>query len=708
MPLKIKLRAKALAKSNRPYDLLNSHALPVVAVDRIGELIVAGTAGRIRSLSAGVAAASSKKDLYAISTMESFSAWDLSRDMFRASDQAEAASVLDEARRSERLIKITFFPWMSSSLPANQLKAIAAPSSPTPRTGIEIASTYLAGANLQVRSAQVSSTRPLVYVEPSPSTTVEELAAIPGIRTISIAQVYQSRDDSTPQFYAPIRELEPSEVRAVDDSTPVVGVFDTGVSSNILEPWVVDRVNYDVGAELDQGHGTFVAGLIVDPLGFNNSGDDYPDDSSRIFDAQVMPGAGISEAFLHERVAEVIDSGYAEGIKVWNCSFGSRRTGIPDYGTFAQELDAISLEKGVLFVVAAGNYTSTPSRGWPPASGVEFENRISSPSESVRSLTTGARAHRGGIVSAGAPSSYTQRGPNFAAHVKPEVCHWAGDFGPDGTLSGFGVQSIVPTDHLAESVGTSFAAPVVSTIAANTWQMLELSDAVQTVRPELVKGLLIHSAAVNDSSTEASYRDYYGWGVPRGSSDILGNDPETFTTVHEVVLTPGSNWYKDPFPVPACLLTDENKFQGEVILTLSYAPPIDPAFGAEAVRYEVAGSFGSFKQNSKGVLAFNSITPGEKAPADLWEANQIAEGKWAPTKTYRARYPQGSAGGQWALRLSLTERVSNEVQREQLVYAIITFRALDQGRPVYQNGVEAVQRLGYQNREMIQTGRLRV
>lgn len=537
---------------------------------------------------------------------------------------------------------------------------------------------------------------------------MEDLAAIPGIRTISIAQIYESRVDSEPQFYAPIRELDLSEVRSADNRLPVVGVLDTGVSGDILEPRVVDRVNYDVGRQLDEGHGTFVAGLIADPHAFNDTSDDYPEDAAQIFDAQVMPGVGISEAFLQERVLEVLDSKSAEGINVWNCSFGSRRTGIPDYGTFAQELDSISVEKNVLFVVAAGNYTSAPSRGWPPASGVEFEDRISSPSESVRSLTTGARAHKGGLVGIGSPSSYTQRGPNFAAHVKPEVCHWAGDFGPDGTLAGFGVQSVVPTGHLAESVGTSFAAPVVSTIAANTWQTLELSNAVSSVRPELVKGLLIHSASVNDSSTEASHRDYYGWGVPKGSSDILGNDAETFTTVHEVVLTPGSNWYKDPFPVPACLLTDENKFQGEVILTLSYAPPIDPAFGAEAVRYEVAGSFGSFRQNKKGAFAFNSITPGEKAPADLWEANQIAEGKWAPTKTYRARYPEGAAGGQWALRLSLTERVSNEIKREQLVYAIITFRALDQGRPVYQNGIEAIQRLGYENREMIRTDRLRV
>jgi serine protease AprX len=707
MPMKIVLHPKALAKSNRPYALLESHAMPVVAVDRIGELIVAGTAGRIRSLSAAIASARSKKDRYFISTIEGFSAWEQARDIFRTNTEANATALLEAARKEGKLVKITLFPWMAATAPGNQEATITAPSSAPPTTSIEMAERYVDGTDLSVRSARFASTRPVIYVDPGASVTVEQLVGIPGVRTVSIAEDFQAGDRSTPQFYSPIRELDASEILPSNPTAPLVGVLDTGISSLILEPWVEERINYDVGIEMDPGHGTFVAGLVVDPHGMNGSGDAYPNDSARVIDAQVMPGSGISEAYLHERVAEVLSSPAAQGVKVWNCSFGSPRLGLSDYGTFAQDLDALSAEKQVLFVVAAGNYQGSPSRGWPPASGVEYADRISSPSESVRSLTVGARSLNGGMVAAGAPSSYTQRGPNFAAHVKPEVCHWAGDVSSSGMLGGFGVQSVVPSGHLAESIGTSFAAPIVSTIAANTWQTLELSGAVTQVRPELVKGLLIHSAAVADRSTESAYRDYYGWGVPTSSAEILGNDPGSFTTVHEVVLTPGTNWYKDPFPVPDCLLLDGNRFQGEVILTLSYSPPIDPAFGAESVRYDVAGSFGSFKSNSAGKVKFASITPGEKVTSELWEANQIAEGKWAPTKTYRKQYPQGSAGGQWALRLSLTERVSNEVQREQLVYAIITFRALDSGKPVYAHGVEAVNRLRYENREMVPTNRLR-
>lgn len=709
LPVKIRLHEKALAKSNRPYDLLQSHALPVEAVDRIGELVVGGTASSLRSLASTVEGASSKADRYAISTFAAIEPWSVS-DIFDVEDVESAAKVLDEALSTGRYLKITLFPWMQLHLsPEMTIEGGANNTADAIVPAItDVAQTYVRDAHISLYSAMVATSRPIIYAAATELTTVQSLSEIPGVRKVSIAEEFTAGLDSQPEFYAPIRAFASTELRERREDAPIVGVLDTGVSAGHLDPWVTDRVTYDVGADRDPGHGTFAAGLIVDARNLNDGDDSFPDDAAAIVDAQVMPGSGISEAFLHERVVEVVTNPNMRHVKVWNCSFGSRRVGTPQYGTFAQELDAISAEQGVLFVVAAGNYIDLPERGWPPASSVAFEDRISSPAEAVRALTVGARAHKGGRVAAGAPASYTQRGPNFAAHIKPEVCHWAGDVSVAGDLDGFGVQSLVPSGELAESVGTSFAAPQVSSIAANTWQILEQSGAVDDVTPELVKGLLVHSAALTDRSTEPLHRDYYGWGVPSSSSAVLGNDGGSFTTVHEVVLTPGSNWLKSPFPVPDCLITDENKFKGEVFLTISYSPPVDPAFGAEAVRYEVDGGFGSMVMSANGRLEFKSITPGERPRSELWEANQIAEGKWAPIKTYRHRYPQGKAGGDWALRLSLTERVSNEIGREQLVYAIVTFRGLEEGMPVYRNGVEAVQRLRYESKLMMPSGRIRL
>lgn len=709
LPVKITLHEKALAKSNRPYALLQSHALPVEAVDRIGELVVGATANSLLSLASTVERANSKADRYAISTLAAIDSWNV-LDIFGVSDLQAATRVVDNAREAGKYLKITLFPWMELQLaPETTIESMerAAGRSIVPIIA-DLAETYVPDAHVNLYSAMVATRRPVLFASATGSTTVESLIAIPGVRKVSIAEEFTTGLDSQPEFYSPVRAFASTELRARDDDAPVVGVLDTGVSPGHLDPWISDRVSYDVGVDRDPGHGTFAAGLIVDARNLNDGDHSFPDDAAAIVDAQVMPGSGISEALLHERVVEVVTDPNMRHVKVWNCSFGSRRVGTPEYGTFAQELDAISADHNVLFVVAAGNYDHPPERGWPPAEGVNFEDRISSPAEAVRALTVGARAHKGGRVPTGAPASYTQRGPNFAAHIKPEICHWAGDLSVTGNLDGFGVQSLVPSGELAESVGTSFAAPQVSSIAANTWQTLERSGAVDHVSPELVKGLVVHSAALADTPTEPLHRDYYGWGVPDSSSAVLGNDGGSFTTVHEVVLTPGSNWLKSPFPVPECLILDGNKFRGEVFLTIAYSPPIDPAFGAEAVRYEVDGGFGSMVMSAKGRPEFKSITPGERPQSELWEANQIAEGKWSPIKTYRHRYPQGKAGGDWALRLSLTERVSNEIGLEQLVYAIVTFRALEEGMPVYQNGLEAVQRLNYESKIMVPSSRIRL
>lgn len=705
MPVKVRLHPRALAKSNRPYALLDRSGIPVVAAERIGELIVPATAVRLRQLAAAVSSASSKADKYAISTLDSLAEWDES-DVFSANGVAEAERVVEIARTNGRLLKITFFPWVSTrDVGTAEGGRSVARGIATDGGALTLTRDDFQTANLELYSTDANPRRPVVFAQVNERTSVQSLRSVPGVRSVALAEEYDTGFDSTPQFHAPIRILDASELRTVDRASPMVGVLDSGIASSLLDPWIVDRLNYDVGADYDPGHGTFAAGLIVDSRGLNGE-DAYPADSARVIDAQVMPGAGISEAILHDRVVEVVTDPAMSDVKVWNCSFGAPRQGQPAYGTFAQELDAISDRYGVLFVIAAGNYGGQPPRGWPPSAGLE--NRLSSPSESIRSLTVGARSRLGGMVAPGQPSSYSQRGPNFAAHVKPELCHWAGDFDANGALSGFGIRSIVSSNVLAEAVGTSFAAPLVSATAANTWQMLQSGGAVQNVRPELVKGLLVHGAVLTDVSTQPEHRDYYGWGVPPSSSEILGDDASSFTSIHEVTLTPGTTWLKEPFPVPDCLIVDGNKFRGEVILTVAYAPPLDPAFGDECVRYEVEGAFGSVQPTGTGSSRFRGITPGERPPSELWEASQIAEGKWAPIKTYRRRAPDGISGGSWALRLSLTERVSNEVQVPQLVYAIITFRSLESGQPVYQNGVEAVRRLNYESRLVVPAARLRV
>lgn len=700
LPVKVTLRRKALAKSNRPYRFLQAAALPPVAADNAGELIVEGTSDRLRNLASSIRTATSKVDVFQISTFADFSGWDTVADAFGVPDEEVAEQLLNEARESGKFVRLTFFPWVAthmSRLTMTQGVVSGGDGPSSPNTSIAIYSQML---GLDVRLATVSRERPVVYVAPSTALTVEHLDEIRGLRSVSVAPEYEAIAPA-PQSFLPIRSLDPDELALPDRNAPMVGVLDSGIDGDALQPAVVGQVDFDSPLYRDPAHGTFVAGLIVTPRSLNPD-DDFPNDGSLVFDGQVLPNRPLSEALLLERIIDTVES--APEIKVWNCSFGAVVGPPPEYGAFAQELDAISDEKGVLFVQAAGNYEAVPRRAWPP---VDLEDGLASPAEAIRSLTVGARAHKGGAVPTGMPSSYSRRGPNFARHVKPELCHWAGDVGPTGELDGHGVKSLVPDGQIAEGIGTSFSTPVISTIAANVWAKLDEGGAT-TVRPELIRGLLVHAATLRDTTTEPPYRHYYGWGVPPASGDVLANDDASFTTVHEVVLTPGNDWYKRPFPVPGSLLTAEGKFKGEVILTISYAPPVNPAFGAEGVRYDVAGSFGHIAKGDDDKEHFHSITPQEVTGAAYWEVDQVADGKWSPIKTHRKRAPRGVAGGDWALRLSLTERVSEEVALEQRVFAIITFRATEPGLSVYQDGVQAVNQFRYASRNMIPSTTIRI
>jgi hypothetical protein len=698
LPVKVVLHERALAKSSRPYKFLKNAALPVIAVERPGELIVGGTSDRLTALASAIQTGTSKEDIFHISTLTVFSAWGVS-DIFGVSTEAEAAALLQAARDRGAFVKVTFFPWFSTMVQrlATPQGAIGqGPDRPS------LLATFEQALGLEVRTANASTDRPVAYLEPTAELTVDYFRDHKSVRSVSLEPIYSVVDPAS-QPYIELASLESQQVPVPAGEAVVVGVLDSGVDSAMLEPGIIGRETFNVPADRDPWHGTFVSGLVMSARWFNDDDQRFPLDVALVFDAEVMPAGGLPEHLLFERISEVVRA-HPE-VHVWNCSFGAAPLGNIEYGTLAQDLDALSDDLGVLFVQAAGNFPNL--RTWPPTPAVAIGDDLASPAEAIRSMAVGARAHNGGYVPQEMPSSYSRRGPSFALHVKPDVSHWAGDMNQSGSLGGHGVKSIVPSGMSAESVGTSFATPIVSSIAANVWDALATSNATEP-RPELVKGLIVHSALLHDQTgIDSDHRNYFGWGTPPSSALVLGGDPHIFTTVHEVVLTPGSDWYKQPFPVPTQLLTPEGKFHGEVLLTLSYAPPINPAFGSEAVRTDVSGAFGYMTQTPEGRSRFRSITP-QEVVGGYWESQQVADGKWSPLKSHRKRYPQGTGRGTWALRLSMTERVDDEAHQEQRVFAIVSFRALAPDVDIYSTGVREVNRLGYVNKVMAPATRLRV
>ncbi|MHA7300859.1 S8 family peptidase [Pseudarthrobacter sp. MDT1-22] len=690
IPLVINLRDKALAKSNRPTEFLEKNGLGIEATARAGQIVTQATRRAISTLGAKIENPTSNMEEYAVSTFDSFSLWDpFPRELLAEQNR----DLLEAASTTSKPLKMDFFPWLALN---------------SPLTTGQILQDYFEDEGFVLLDEVGSTRRRTGYFRVDAGASIESLRRVLGIRSAMLAPEYSTYGDVRQQSFRAIGQSSTVSLPSPRKAGRAVGVLDSGIAPGVLDPWVEGRESYDLGGDLDATHGTFVAGLIAASRHLNDD-NRFPSDSAPVIDAQVLPTGSITEHLLLDRIEEVVERYGSKGPRVWNCSFASQTQLDPmGYSTFAQAMDELSAKHGVLFVQAAGNYVGGPARSWPPTAALT--DGIASPAEAINSLAVGSLSHLGGFVAVGSPASYSRRGPSFGGQQKPDLVHWSGDFGSTfGALSGHGIQSVIPGDSLAESVGTSFATPLVSAIAANTWDEIEQSSASSSACPELVKGLLIHAAAVGSPVIDKDHKAYFGAGVPGDSQSILEDSADTFTTVHEVRLTRGVDWFKDPFPVPECLLTDDGKIQAEIVMTVAYAPVIDAGFGDECVRSSVDASFGRMVPSANG-FQLSGIVPFEKgSKPHAWEHQRVEMGKWSPIKTYKAKYPQGKQGGdRWALKMSLLERVEGEVKNEQRVFVILTFKGLKSSLPVYQDGLSAIRASSYSSLALRNDNRIRL
>lgn len=691
IPLTITVRDEALAKTKRPYEFLDSADLTPVAGEGRGEMISRATPSNTRALAAMIKGRSTKADIFAISTFDSFRVWDPVDDAIPAGAADSADDLLDQARASGLPLRVELFPWLS----------VQSVWGSDPRLTLE---EYLAEVGLRVIFVAGSSSRTALYLEVGDDANEDSIRGLIGIRSAVVAPSYAAPGPVQQQGFRHVSRTLSVQLPAPDGVDALVGVLDSGVSTGVLEPWVARRFAYDLGNDLDTTHGTFVAGMVVASRDLNGGAKEFPRDPALIYDGQVLSKNGASEDIIIERITEVLADSGAAGPRVWNCSFN-----YPDhmdpvvYGTLSQEMDLLSQKHGVLFVQSAGN--CAPLRTvWPPDGSTGVTDALATPAESVYSLTVGSLSHLGGLSPVGAVSSYSRRGPSFGGQQKPELGYWSGDVDENFDLSGYGVRSVGPGDVELESVGTSFATPVVSSIAANVWRDLEDGKAVSVVSPALVKGLVVHSATVANMAIEDDHRPYYGAGVPRGESLALFDRPNTFTSIHEVELRTGVNWEKRPFPMPECLFDANGKIKAAVSVTLAFAPLIDPAFGEECVRTCVELSFGRYGDKAGREAFF-----GKMGGSHDWERDLVERGKWSPIKTYRQVWKNGIDGdGDWALKLRLTARDTSIEPLTQPAYAIVTVEGLDEDLPVYEDGIAAIADLHYPNSLAVEAGRLRV
>jgi hypothetical protein len=500
---------------------------------------------------------------------------------------------------------------------------------------------------------------------------------------------------------------------------PIVGVIDSGVA-DVLSDWVVDRFDYLSANEYDTSHGTGVAGLISVAQLVNAPGLTPEPNGCMIFDAPLYPKGsffakyqkGFSD-FLEELEQAVAEAKEKYGVRVFNLSINA----VSDveryrYSIYAARLDQIADAHGVVFVNSVGNLPKAQARApWPKRPGdvvKYFASRTSpdtiyKPSESVRSISVGALNPPGAGQVDFAPTIYTTRGPGLQVGVKPDVCAVGG--AGVTTLGGVtGLKSISSSGVAQDVCGTSYAAPLVARALAGLDTATEGGLSVEALR-----AMLLHHMAMPEPLTKRGLKDiarqFAGFGQIGAVADMLETDDHQITLLFQSRLSIGERKpviLRFPFAWPQSLVDANGACSGRARITLVYAPPLDPAFGAEFVRVNLEASLNQRQSelSKDGRVRFiNQIDAKflpKAAKLAVPEKALIDHGlKWWPSKQYASNFDANGESSEWTLEVTSLVRAESQFPADGVPFAVLlTLEDPDRVKPVFQQFRQALQTSG--------------
>jgi hypothetical protein len=403
------------------------------------------------------------------------------------------------------------------------------------------------------------------------------------------------------------------ELTPPSDDSPVVCVIDSGIQEDhvYLEPAIVSAesrcflpgVSATDTADYvkPHGHGTRVAGAVLYPrnLPVATAKTELPCwiHNARVLDSMnFIPEAMMPALYVEKVVRHYADAGRTRPARIFNHSINSRTPFRSVHmSTWGAAIDKVSYMHDVLIIQSAGNIDSgavaqhlANGRNYPQYQ-LEAASRVRNPGQSLCALTVGSVAHtfwqRGQRVSMaqpGHPSAFSPAGEGIWGSIKPDVVEYGGDFVVDqgspsmvSPASGVACELVRSTMHSPgatsrDDVGTSFAAPKVSYIAAMVAR--ELPD-----EPCLLYRALIANSARWPVWAEASDVDKadvlrrIGYGIP----DVAR--ATTNTEYRVTLVSTGQQWIPAReahiyhIPVPEEMRKSEENYLIRIDLTLAYA-----------------------------------------------------------------------------------------------------------------------------------------
>ncbi|AMV40958.1 Subtilase family protein (plasmid) [Planctomyces sp. SH-PL62] len=417
------------------------------------------------------------------------------------------------------------------------------------------------------------------------------------------------------------REMEAVTIVPPDEDAPAVCVIDSGIQEGhyLLNPAIDSASSWNFLPEESptdvadycppSGHGTRVAGAVLF--------------------GEVIPRTGSHEASWWVQNARVLDAGnrmpenlfppdllnsiikhFHEGERLTRLFNHSITASAPcrtrHMSAWAAEIDRLSHEYDVLFVVSSGNILPSNTATNPgvlehllagrtyPGYLNEDSSRVSNPSQSLQALTVGSISYREyedpdwAACAPGAehPSAFSRSGLGIWKSIKPEVVEFGGDnfvsrtTPPTVSTPPCGSEcypEMIRSTHQGgpaysrDEVGTSFAAPKVTRIAARLQEILPEESCL------LYRALIIQSARWPDwtnGTTPEQRGDIVrriGYGVPDMERATTNSEFRTtlITSGDKDIKAGGCHVYQ--VPIPDEVRRPGQEFDVLVEVTLSYA-----------------------------------------------------------------------------------------------------------------------------------------
>lgn len=372
----------------------------------------------------------------------------------------------------------------------------------------------------------------------------------------------------------PTFKLQPPELKA-----PKVCVIDSGIQER--HPLLKAAIDGDnstswVPGETDQtadyvsngGHGTRVAGAVLYPITIPRIGNEKAVcwiQNARILDAKCQLS---TQLFPPNLLGDIVEFYHNKTkTRIFNHSItGSVPCRTQYMSAWAAGIDNLTWEKDILFIVASGNLPSNGKIGFTrlsvkdhlaenrscPDYLLEDSCRIANPAQSFQALTVGSislasyrELSSSSISQKDKPSAFSCSGLGIWDTIKPEVVEYGGDLIKDESIPPNIIsrkeicQEVCPElvrstlnggpAVAADTVGTSFATPKVSHIAACI--AAELPDETCLLH----RALIVQSArwpewTMVDNIEKLHVIRQIGYGIPN-IDRALGNSPNRITLI---------------------------------------------------------------------------------------------------------------------------------------------------------------------------------